>query len=306
LLRVLHAERQLLRWIEEGRLSGFYHSGRGQEAVPVGGCSALRRDDYLVYAHRGIGYLIAKGLPLTRLFGDFLGNQAGTTRGLGAGIVHIAEPELGILGESGTVGGNFAIAAGAALSAKYRGTDQVCLCFFGEGAANRGTFHEAANAASVWKLPVIWLCENNGYAVSVSAPASISVPNLASRAAGYGMPGFVVDGQDVEAVQEVVAAAVVRARGGDGPTLIEAKTHRFRGHYEGDPHERYRDLAQLEEARKRDPIQLLAALLLSEGAEQAELERLEAEVRAEVDRAAVEALAAPPASAERLHQGVYA
>jgi pyruvate dehydrogenase E1 component alpha subunit len=250
--------------------------------------------------------MLTKGLPLDRLFGDFLGVELGTTRGLGAGIVHIADPALGILGESGTVGGNFPIAAGAALSARYRGSDQVCLCFFGEGAANRGTFHEAANAASVWKLPVVWLCENNGYAVSVSARSSISVASLADRAAGYGMPGVQVDGQDVEAVFQATAAAVERARAGQGPTLIEAKTYRFRAHYEGDPHERYRDAAELERWKERDPITLLAASLQERGTSRADLDRIEAEVRAEVARAAKVALASPKPGPERLSEGVYA
>lgn len=303
---MFHAEQQLFRWIGEGRLSGFYHSGRGQEAVPVGACSALRKDDYLVYAHRGIGYLVTKGLPLERLFGDFLGVEIGTTGGLGAGIVHIADPALGILGESGTVGGNFPIAAGAALSARYRGSDQVCMCFFGEGAANRGTFHEAANAASVWKLPVVWLCENNGYAVSVAAASSISVGSLAERAVAYGMPGVTVDGQDVEAVYQAAAAAVDRARRGEGPTLIEARTYRFRGHYEGDPHERYRDAAEVERWKERDPLVLLASALRERGMAQAELDEIETAAVAEVARAAEAALESASPGAERLARGVYA
>jgi TPP-dependent pyruvate/acetoin dehydrogenase alpha subunit len=173
MLRVALWEQRLLRFIEEGRTSGFYHAGRGQEATAVGAVSALRKDDYLLYDHRGMGHAITKGVPTDKLFADFLGFAEGTTRGLGAGIVHIAWPEVGVLGQSGTLGGSFPVASGAGVSIRYRETDQVVLCFFGEGASNRGTFHEAANVAALWNLPVIWLCENNGYAVSVSAADSL-------------------------------------------------------------------------------------------------------------------------------------
>lgn len=302
MLRIMLWEQGLLRLIDEGKVSGFYHSGRGQEAVPVGGCAALRTDDYILYAHRGCGYMIAKGLALSKLFGDFLANMEGTTRGLGAGIVHIAWPSLGILGQSGTLGGCFPIAAGAGLSAKYRGTDQVCLCFFGDGTANRGTFHEAANAASVWKLPVIWLCENNQYAVSVPVHESTAVENIAERASAYGIPGVIVDGMDVVAVYEAVATAVERARRGEGPTLIEAKTYRFRGHFEGDP-EPYRTREEVESWKKRDPITTLATRLQTGGiATASELEAIRQKVQQEVDEAANIALKAPLPSRERIFE----
>jgi TPP-dependent pyruvate/acetoin dehydrogenase alpha subunit len=306
LLRILLWEQKLLWLIDEGKVSGFYHSGRGQEAIPVGACAALRDDDYIMYAHRGCGYMIAKGLPLSKLFGDFLANTEGTTKGLGAGIVHIAWPQKGILGQSGTLGGAFPIATGAALSAKYRGTDQVCVCFFGDGTANRGTFHEAANAASVWKLPVVWLCENNQYAVSVPVWESTSVKNIADRASAYGMPGVIVDGMDAVAVYEAVSEAVARARRGEGPTLIEAKTYRFRGHFEGDP-ETYRDKDEVERWKQRDPITMLAKRLTDEGkATQADLEAIRAKVQREVDEAVEVALRAPMPPRERLFEYVYA
>jgi pyruvate dehydrogenase E1 component alpha subunit len=306
LLRCMLWEQKLLWWMDEGKISGFYHAGRGQEAVPVGACAALRDDDYIMYAHRGVGYMIAKGLPMEKLFGDFLANVEGTTRGLGAGIVHIAWPDLGILGQSGTLGGGFPIAAGAALSARYRGTDQVCVCFFGDGTANRGTFHEAANAAGVWKLPVVWLCENNGYAVSVPVAASTAVEDIADRGAAYGMPGVVVDGQDVEAVHDAVATAVDRARSGDGPTLIEAKTYRFRGHYEGDA-DVYRRREELEEWRTRDPVTLQGLRLTEQGVlSEDDLEDLRAEVEREVEDAADRALKAPMPGRERIFEDLYA
>jgi pyruvate dehydrogenase E1 component alpha subunit len=305
LLRALLWEQKLLWLIDEGKISGFFHAGRGQEAVPVGACAALRDDDYIMYAHRGCAYMIAKGVPLSKLFGDFLANTEGTTRGLGAGIVHIAWPEKGVLGQSGTLGGCFPIATGAALSARYRGTDQVCVCFFGDGTANRGTFHEAANAAGAFKLPVVWLCENNLYAVSASTSVQ-SVRNIADRAVGYGMPGVVVDGMDVVAVYEVVAEAVARARRGEGPTLIEAKTYRFRGHYEGDP-EPYRNKAEVEQWKQRDPITTFARRLINQRiATQEDLDTLQEKVQQEVDQALEVALRAPQPPRERIFEYLYA
>jgi TPP-dependent pyruvate/acetoin dehydrogenase alpha subunit len=298
-------EQQLLRFIEEGLTSGFYHAGRGQEAVAAGACAALNDEDYLLYDHRGLGHAIAKGIPLDRLFADFLGRVDGTTRGLGAGIVHIAWPPRGILGQSGTLGGSFPIAAGAALSAKMRGSGQVALCFFGEGASNRGTFQEAANVASLWNLPVVWLCENNAYAVSVPWEKSSAVPDVASRASAYGMPGVVVDGMDVVAVNEVVTEAVERARAGEGPTLIEAKTYRFRGHFEGDP-QTYRSRDEVAKWRERDPITLHERGLREAGVPVATLDAIRQEVAAEVRAAADAALASPKPPASRVYEGVLA
>lgn len=306
MLRVNLWEQKLLWLIDEGHVSGFYHSGRGQEAIPVGACDTLRQDDYIMYAHRGVGYLLAKGLAMEKLFGDFLANTAGTTGGLGAGIVHIAWPELGILGQSGTLGGCFPISVGAALSAQYRGTDQVCVCFFGEGTSSRGTFHEGLNASALWKLPVVWLCENNGYAATVPSRDGLSVRDIADRAAGYGIPGVVIDGMDVDVVRETVAEAVARARAGGGPTLIEAKTYRFRGHYEGDP-QTYRSRDEVNEWRKRDPITTYADRLLSSGqVSKDELDEIARRVRAEVDAAADSAMAAPPPDRDRIYRHVYA
>ena len=304
--RVASWEQRLLRMIEEGRTSGFYHAGRGQEATAVGATLPLRRDDYLLYDHRGLGHAITKGVPIDRLFGDFLGTVEGTTGGLGAGIVHIAWPEVGVLGQSGTLGGGFVLAAGAGLSIRYRGTDQVVMCFFGDGASNRGTFHEAANAAALWNLPVIWLCENNGYAVSVAARDAISVPQVADRAAAYGMPGVVVDGMDPVAVFEAVDTAVERARCGEGPTLIEAMTYRLRGHYEGDP-ETYRTAEELASWQERDPLVTFPRLLVESGrVAQAELDAIDADVESEVEQAAETALLGSQPAPERIFQGLYA
>lgn len=307
MLRCQLWEQGLLDMHAAGKLSGFYHAGRGQEAAQVGAISALAPQDKLFYAHRGCGYMVARGMPMDVLYADFLGFAEGSTRGLSAGIVHIAWPELGILGQSGTLGGSFTLAVGSALSAKVLGNDAVTLCFFGDGTANRGTFHEAANAASVWKLPVVWLCENNGLAVSVRFQDSCSVDSIAKRAAAYGMPGVVVDGQDVMAVRDAAREAIARARAGGGPTLIEAMTVRFRGHYEGDA-QAYRDREELERLKRdRDPVILLARRIdaeLSGGA--AVRERIHQAVAAEVDAAAERALAGHPPDRSRIGQFVYA
>ncbi len=300
-------EQRLLDMQAEGRLSGFFHAGRGQEGVQVGAMSALGPQDYLYYAHRGCGYMVARGMPMDTLFADFLGMTEGSTGGLGAGIVHIAWPELGILGQSGTLGGSFTLAVGSALSARVRGSDQVTMCFFGDGSANRGTFHEGANAAGVWKLPIVWICENNGLAVSVRFRDSCAGGSIAARAAGYGMPGIVVDGQDVVAVSDVAREAVARARRGEGPTLIEALTCRFRGHYEGDNQE-YRDRGEIEQLRRdRDPLVLLTKRITASHANAAtDLERIRNMVAAEVDAAAKKALAGTAPTKDRIFERLYA
>jgi acetoin:2,6-dichlorophenolindophenol oxidoreductase subunit alpha len=306
MLKIMLWENTLLRMIDDGKVSGFYHAGRGQEAIPTGAIANLRKDDYIMYAHRGCGYQIAKGLSLAAMYGDFLGRVNGTTKGLGAGIVHIVAPDLGILGQSGTIGGTFPIAAGAAFSAQYRGTDQVCVCFFGDGTSNRGTFHESMNVAACWKLPVVWICENNRYAISRTCDVMCGNPNIVSRAEGYGIAGATVDGMDPEAVYEVVGQAVARARKGEGPTLIEAHTYRFRGHYYGDAG-LYREKAEVEEWMKRDPITLLGARLMAEGiVDQAELDAIRARLQKEVDEAEAEATASPFPPDERIREGLFA
>lgn len=298
-------ELTLMRLIDEGFAPPSYHPGRGSEGSEVGATMALRQDDYLLYDHRGMAHIIAKGTPLRTLYGDFLGNSIGTTRGLGAGIVHVADPERGILGQSGTLGGSQLIATGAALSAKIRKTDQVAMCFFGDGAANRGTFHEAANAAGAWKLPIVYVVQNNGWAVSV--PSSHSAGGrFVDRANGYGFTGEWVDGIDAFAVYDAAASAVERARAGGGPTLLEVKTVRLTGHYAGDP-QAYRTTDEKDLAASQDPIVHARAGLLAEGdLTEAEVERLELDVQAEVDRAAEEAKAGTQPQPDRIHQYIYA
>lgn len=303
--RAILVEQTILRFIEDGSSRVLLHSGRGQEAIGVGACAALRDDDMLFYSHRGVTQLLAKGVDLQALFGDFLGRVGGATGGLGAGIVHAVDASKGLMGSSGTLGGGFVMSAGAALGAQRLGDDRVTLHIFGEGSANRGTFHESANAAALWKLPMIWLCENNGYSVSVPHRQATSVEDVADRALAYGMPSRIIDGQDVEAVYDAVAEAVARARGGGGPTLIEAKTLRIRGHYEGDP-QTYRSKDEIAQARLKDPQKLVAERLVARGRSDAELTAARLAEAALVEAAAAAALGGAKPGAERLFEGLLA
>ena len=253
----------------------------------------------MLYGHRGLAYWIARELPPEAILCDIANKEGGTNRGKG-GVMHVVDPSRGILGESGTLGGNFVIGVGVALAEKMRKTGRVVIMFFGDGTSNRGQFHEAANFAAVKKLPAIFFCENNGWAVSVSAKVSTAVENIADRAAGYGMPGKVVDGNDVDAVYNATREAAERARRGDGPSLIEAKVQRFLGHYLGDP-EPYRTKEEVAKLREKDPLPRLQHDLLKRGLiDDAALAALEKEVAATVDRAAEfvrSQPSVPPASA---------
>ena len=235
-------------------IPGFVHNSIGQEGEIVGACMALRRDDYMTGNHRSHGHPIGKGVALGPLMAELLGKQTGVCKGKG-GSMHLAAFGAGSLGESGIVGASMPAAVGAALSAKLRRSGQVCLCFFGDGAANCGPFHESLNLAAIWRLPVVFLCENNGYAGCSSQLQMTAVSDIALRAASYNMPGLIVDGQDVLAVYQAVTAAAVRARNGEGPSLIEAKTYRYCEHFESEmvlPS--YRSSEEVASWRARDPI----------------------------------------------------
>jgi TPP-dependent pyruvate/acetoin dehydrogenase alpha subunit len=289
MLRIRRFEEEGSRLFKMGRIPGAYHASIGQEACIVGACMALRDDDAMTGTHRSHGHPIGKGADLKALMAELMGKETGVCKGRG-GSMHLADNSVGIIGESAIVGGGIPLATGCGLSAKVRKTDQVALCFFGDGAVNQGTFHESLNMASVWKLGVIYLCENNGYAITTSLAKSHGQPSIAKRADAYGMPGILVDGQDVQAVYRVTSEAIERARRGKGPTLIEARTYRFDEHEIGlvIPGEPYRseDEVKLYMAN-RDPIQLFRRSLLETGIAQADLQGIETEV-GETVRAAIE------------------
>ena len=228
-----------------GEIPGFVHLYIGEEAIATGMMANLSPKDYITSTHRGHGHTIAKGADLNRMMAEIFGKSTGYCKGKG-GSMHIADFSIGMLGANGVVGGGYNLAVGAGLAAKLSGTDQVSVCFFGDGASNRGTFHEGMNMAAAWKLPVVFVCENNQWASTTPYRTTTSVENISDRAIGYGIPGVVVDGNDVFAVYEAAQAAVERARDGGGPTLLEAKTYRIKGHFVGDP-EMYRTKEEVQD-----------------------------------------------------------
>lgn len=250
---------------EQNLIPGFIHLSIGEEASSVGTCSVLRPDDYVASTHRGHGHMIAKGADPRLMFAELLGKSSGYCKGKG-GSMHIADFSIGILGANGVVGGGFPIIVGAGLSIKLRKSDQVGVVFFGDGASNRGTFHEAVNMAAIWKLPVIFICENNLYASTTPSKYTLAGGSVAERARAYGIPGFVTDGDDILEVRKTVAKMVKSAREGKGPSIVENKTYRYRGHFEGDP-QKYRSRKEIEGFRKKsDPIERFRAFLKREGA----------------------------------------
>jgi len=256
-------ENRVAELFAEGKIPGFVHLYVGEEAVATGVCTNLTDKDYITSTHRGHGHLIAKGGDLKLMMAEILGKKTGYCKGKG-GSMHIADLDLGIMGANGIVGGGPPLAAGAALACQYLGKDSVAVCFFGDGASNQGTTHEAMNLATCWKLPVVFVNENNMYGISSCTINSMCVPNVADRAAAYDMPGVTIDGNDVLAVCEAAEEAIKRAREGKGPSLIECKTYRHRGHFEGDACT-YRDPSELEEWKERDPIPRMESKLLEMG-----------------------------------------
>ena len=245
-------------------IPGPLHNSIGQEGAIVGACMALRANDYITGTHRSHGHPIGKGAEVAPLMAELLGRRAGVCGGKG-GSMHLADFSIGSLGESGIVGASIPTATGAALSARLRGTDQVSLSFFGDGAANCGPFHESLNLAAIWKLPIVFFCENNTYAICSALRQTTAVEDIACRAAAYDMPGTIVDGQDVVAVYETVSVAVARARAGQGPSLVEAKTYRYGDHQEDFKFPPYRSGDEVAGWRKRDPIGMFSNLLLTTG-----------------------------------------
>lgn len=248
----------------QGKIVGAVHLSIGEEAVPVGVCSVLKKGDYVLSNHRGHGHCIALGVDVKRMMAELFGRETGVCKGKG-GSMHLADFSVGMLGASAIVGGGLPLAVGAGLSSKMRKTSQLAVVFFGDGASNQGTFHESLNLAAVWQLPVLFVCENNQYAESTPVSRVMLVENVADRASAYGIPGVVVDGMDAMAVFEAAEDAAKRAREGRGPSLLECKTYRYLGHEEGDPWTTYRSENEVEEWKKRDPIGSFRRTLIEKG-----------------------------------------
>jgi len=304
MVRIRRFEERVAREFADGNIPGSVHLYIGEEAVATGAIAHLKKEDYIMSTHRGHGHLIAKGGETDKMMAELFAKKTGYCQGKG-GSMHIADLDIGMLGAAGIVGSGIPIATGAALSAQMRGTDQVTICFFGDGASNIGRFHEGVNLASVWSLPVVFICENNLWAVSVPTSTSLNVANVADRAVGYGIPGVAVDGMDVTAVYEAAGEAVTRARNGQGPTLIEAKTYRYRGHFEGDSGT-YRPKEEIERWMQRDPInnyreKLIEMKVLTEK----QAEDIDKEALAEMDEAMKFAHESPFPEPEEALENVY-
>jgi pyruvate dehydrogenase E1 component alpha subunit len=305
MMRIRSFESKAVELFAAGKLPGFVHLYLGEEAVATGVCANLTDKDFITSTHRGHGHLIAKGGKIDLMMAELFGRTTGYCKGKG-GSMHIADMDIGILGANGIVGAGQPIAVGAAFACKYNKTDTVTVCFHGDGASNRGTFHESLNMASIWKLPVIFIAENNMWGISNNQTNSMNVTDIADRAAAYGIPGVVVDGNDVVAVYEAAAEAVARARKGDGPTLIECKTWRWRGHFEGDPAV-YKKPEEQESWLKKDPIPRLGARLIElKYATQADLDKIAADAVAEVEAAVKYAESSPIPTPADVLTDVYA
>jgi len=306
MLRIRRFEEQVNELYTGGKMPGLAHLYIGEEAVAVGVCQALRRSDYITSTHRGHGHCLAKGAAVDRMFAELLGKEPGYCHGKG-GSMHIADPETGNLGANAIVGGSTGLATGAALSAKLRGTDQVAVCFFGDGALNQGQLYEAMNMASLWKLPVIYVCEHNRYGEFTSATETTAGEPQA-RPAAWGIATEEVDGQDVRSVYAAAARQVARARQGEGPAFLLCHTYRFRGHHVGDINRAYYRPAEEEQRwAERDPLRILSEWMQSQNiADAAVLEGIEQAVDAEIQAGLQFALNAPYPDPSEVTQHVYA
>jgi acetoin:2,6-dichlorophenolindophenol oxidoreductase subunit alpha len=305
MLRIRYFEDEVRELFAKGLVRGSTHLYQGQEAVAVGVCSMLRDGDTMTCTYRGHGAVLAMGSALDRCFGEILGRAGGLCGGKG-GSMHFTDIATGALGANAIVGANLPITVGAALAAQYQDSGAVSVAFFGDGATNIGAFHESLNLAAIWKLPAIFVIENNQYGEYSPLAATTPISRLADRAASYGMPGVFVDGNDVAAVQRVTADAADQARAGDGPTLIEADTYRQQGHSRSDPAS-YRPAGELERWLARDPIDLLEQALVRYGAAgRPELDGLREEIRTEVVAARDRALSWPDPPIEARFEDVYA
>ena len=305
MLEIRLFEEKVQELFMEGLIHGTTHLCQGQEAVSVGAISALRDDDYLTITYRGHGHALMRGIPMEACFAELMGRSTGCCKGVG-GSMHFTDVKRGLLGAFAIVGAGLPVALGAAYSAKLQGSDQVAVTFFGDGATNIGTFHEALNIASAWKVGVVFIIENNLYGEYTPLRETTPVDDLAVRATAHGIPGVIVDGQDIDAVHAAVAEAVERGRAGEGPSLLEMKTYRFRGHSRTDP-AKYRPEGELERWQERDPIVLLGQSLAAGGALSLDdQETLRREIQEQVDAQAERAKAAPFPTIEEIRSYVYA
>ena len=306
MLLIRRTEEQLIKFYAAGKIYGGMHTYIGEEAVAAGVCAHLRADDTVFSTHRGHGHAVAKGVPPRELIAEVLGRATGCSGGRG-GSMHLFKPEVGFMGSSGIVGPCITLAAGGGYSAMLLKTDRVSAAFFGDGASNNGAFHEGLNLATAWKLPAIFVCENNLYATEVPIGKATGNPNIAARAAGYGLPGVAVDGNDVLAVYQAAGEAVARARAGGGPTLIECRTYRTRAHAEGMRDAGYRTQEEIAAWKERDPIKLFRERVLADGsATEVELAALDAEVKVLMDEAGKFAETSPMPDPATVTQHVYA
>jgi pyruvate dehydrogenase E1 component alpha subunit len=304
MLEIRSFEEKVFELYAQNLVPGTIHLYGGEEAVAVGVCSNLRKDDYITSTHRGHGHCIAKGAETKRVMAEILGKKTGYCKGKG-GSMHIADFSVGMLGATAVVGAGIPIAMGAGLSIKLKGTDQVVACFFGDGASNQGTFHEAINMAAIWKLPVIYVCENNLYAMGTRQSTVMLMEKIADRAVAYGIPGIAVDGNDVLAVYEATRKAVERARKGDGPTLIECKTYRHKGHSRIDP-AKYRPEEEVDEWLRKDPITRFKERLLQTNVmTEAEVQQIEKDVLTEIEEAVKFAMESPYPAPEEALEDVF-
>lgn len=308
----LYARMALIRAFEsrvgelyrDGEIPGFVHTSLGQEAVAVGICAALRDDDYLATTHRGHGHCLAKGADVDGMMAELFAKQTGLCHGKG-GSMHVADPARGILGANAIVGAGIPLAVGAGLTTKLLALGRTAVAFFGEGAANQGAFHEAVNLAAIWRLPVLFVCENNVYSEFSDSRSMSRLPSVAERTKAYGIDATVVDGNDVTLVRDESLSAVGRCRAGDGPVLVEAETYRWQGHYEGDA-QPYKPAEESAAWRQRDPLVLARRRLVTEqAATDSQLDTLESEARSRVDEAVERARAAPAPQLEEAYEHVF-
>jgi len=304
MVRIRTFEERVKKEFATGNIPGFVHLYTGQEAIATGVGANLRPDDYMTSNHRGHGHLIAKGGKSNRMMAEIFGRKTGYCKGKG-GSMHIADVAIGSLGANGIVGAGIPIAGGAALSAQMRGTDQVAVCFLGDGATNTARFHEGVNMAAIWNLPVVYIIENNLYAGTTRSSDASRLSDFSDRGCAYGIPGKIVDGNDVLAVYEAVAEAISRARKGEGPTLVECKTYRWHGHHQGDPGD-YKPEEEVEEWLKNDPIPRFRKKLIEEGGlTEKEADKIHQEINEELDEAVKFAEEGPLPSLEEVLEDVY-